>query len=681
MPTPEPLILGALMVGSEKDHLKIVKFLFDKGADVNAKNDSGYTALMYSSEKGRLEIVKFLVSKGADVNAKDNSGNTPLMYSVKEGQFKVIKFLIDANVYLNVKNKEGKTALIFSSENGDIETVKFLVDRGADVYVKDNSGKNALMWSSEKGYLEIVKFLKFVDNTKLMSSIKYGHLEIVKFLVNEGVDVNAEDDDGKTPLIYSIELGHLEIVKFLVDKGADVNAKDDDGNTALIYSSEGGHLEIVKFLVSKGADVNAKDSVGNTPLMICSDLEIVKFLVDKGADVNVRDDYGNTTLIQSIKYGDPLEIVKFLVSKGLDVNAENSHGNTALMYSSEKGRLEIVKFLVSKGANVNAKNIVGNTPLMFSLIYYDPLEIVKFLVSKGADVSAKNNSGKNVLMLSIEYIESIENEDGENYLKDVLDFLTKVKKLNFVLENINSECNASKLEKEDLLIIAKALNLTNVSKKNVCKKINDLFTRKSNYHKEKLDEKVCNTVDTLSGTNLNDVHPMFFYTIKEGNSLYCGDIREFIKLKKNPWTNTPFTKDELNRMKNEYDILTTLVKNVDDYEEVIVETIEMTLRRVMSNVLSNLSYPNSVEGYLNANSEKINLFIETLRGNILTSTEINMLNNITILPNKKLALTNLLQLKLDNDNTYIISGGNRVSALRAALEEVYNEIFETEMRR
>ncbi|PCI09756.1 MAG: hypothetical protein COB73_04925, partial [Flavobacteriaceae bacterium] len=43
--------------------------------------------------------------------------------------------------------------------------------------------------------------------------------------------------------------GDLEIVKFLVEQGANINYQNNYGWTALISASRNGHLEIVKFLV------------------------------------------------------------------------------------------------------------------------------------------------------------------------------------------------------------------------------------------------------------------------------------------------------------------------------------------------------------------------------------------------------------------------------------------------
>ena len=56
---------------------EIIKFLVNRGADVNARNDSGETALIIGCDNA--DSVKALIEAGADVNQGDNEGNTPIM--------------------------------------------------------------------------------------------------------------------------------------------------------------------------------------------------------------------------------------------------------------------------------------------------------------------------------------------------------------------------------------------------------------------------------------------------------------------------------------------------------------------------------------------------------------------------------------------------------------------------
>lgn len=66
---------------------------------------------MYALNKGRTDIAKCLIEKGADINTKDNNGWTALMYASKFGMVDVVKFLIKNNADANIKNKDGKIAL------------------------------------------------------------------------------------------------------------------------------------------------------------------------------------------------------------------------------------------------------------------------------------------------------------------------------------------------------------------------------------------------------------------------------------------------------------------------------------------------------------------------------------------------------------------------------------------
>jgi ankyrin repeat protein len=53
-------------IASANGYYSIVSSLIDRGADVNAKTDNGYTPLYFSVSGGRTEVSKLLVKNGAD---------------------------------------------------------------------------------------------------------------------------------------------------------------------------------------------------------------------------------------------------------------------------------------------------------------------------------------------------------------------------------------------------------------------------------------------------------------------------------------------------------------------------------------------------------------------------------------------------------------------------------------
>ena len=67
------------------------------------------------------------------------------------------------------------------------------------------------------------------------------------------------------PLIEAAKKGDLEKVKPLLDNGAQVNHQDQYGMTALLWASINGHADVVgRLLAQEGVDVNQGDDDGAT---------------------------------------------------------------------------------------------------------------------------------------------------------------------------------------------------------------------------------------------------------------------------------------------------------------------------------------------------------------------------------------------------------------------------------
>jgi ankyrin repeat protein len=65
--------------------LEAVQLCWELGMDVNAVNSMGLTALHGAANRGSDDIIRFLVEKGANLDVKDKEGRTPLTWA--EGVF------------------------------------------------------------------------------------------------------------------------------------------------------------------------------------------------------------------------------------------------------------------------------------------------------------------------------------------------------------------------------------------------------------------------------------------------------------------------------------------------------------------------------------------------------------------------------------------------------------------
>ena len=66
----------ALHACAQNDNsLEVMKLLVSKDAVIDAKETlRGNTSLLYAAYNGFIDLVKFLIQKGADINATDNEG-------------------------------------------------------------------------------------------------------------------------------------------------------------------------------------------------------------------------------------------------------------------------------------------------------------------------------------------------------------------------------------------------------------------------------------------------------------------------------------------------------------------------------------------------------------------------------------------------------------------------------
>jgi ankyrin repeat protein len=237
-----PLILAAYWAGAAE-----VKQLLARGADPNAKNDSGVAALIPATDN--LETTRLLVEAGADVNARTEAGESALMVAARRaGATPVAAYLLAKGADVRVSAQDGTTALHRAAESGDVEMLRLLLEKGADTNAQRKNG-----------------------STPLASAVVFDHTAAVRLLLSKG----AKPSIGDVGLNRAVFQGSVEIVKALLEAGVEVTNRKDTvfpgfGPTepilVLACFSYNARPEIVKMLLDRGADPSAKSQQGRTPL-------------------------------------------------------------------------------------------------------------------------------------------------------------------------------------------------------------------------------------------------------------------------------------------------------------------------------------------------------------------------------------------------------------------------------
>ena len=80
----------------------------------------------------RIEIVYLLFDKGADIDAKDKWVQNPLHIACEKEQERLVKYFRENGNNLEVKDKDQQTPLHIVSKIGDSDIIKYLVFKGAN---------------------------------------------------------------------------------------------------------------------------------------------------------------------------------------------------------------------------------------------------------------------------------------------------------------------------------------------------------------------------------------------------------------------------------------------------------------------------------------------------------------------------------------------------------------------
>lgn len=129
----------------KRDGYKVEEALGEPGSTIiNARDVSnGEGALHIVVARRDLTWTRYLIQKGANVNMRDNRGATPLQLAANLGFLDGIEALVDAKADVNQANDAGETPLITAIHRRNVPMMRILLKAGADPDRADNSGRTA----------------------------------------------------------------------------------------------------------------------------------------------------------------------------------------------------------------------------------------------------------------------------------------------------------------------------------------------------------------------------------------------------------------------------------------------------------------------------------------------------------------------------------------------------------
>lgn len=396
----------------------LVTELISKGANIEVRDDQGQTPLLIASSGysyNYLDVVRVLIQAKCDLKAKDHSGQNALHKAILGRSYgeNIADILLDTRkVEYDLKDNQGKSPIDYAKEKwsgskdpgdtmekildikcqnllkrGDFETL--FSDQDLVIYLIKTKPSEALNLINYGIGMNVnapgVCYIK----SPLYYSFREGHSALFRKLIDLGADIGTLEIDYNLPLNYnypSLKAG-FDILSILVQQGFNLNAQDEQGRSALYLALEYSQKETAAALIRLGCDVNLPDKDGRYPLhkVMQATLDpndrmfIIDMLLSNGADLRVRDKEDKNPLHKAMEvyHSLPEEKVNILyrfLANGVDINDIDRYGQTPfrkaldVYLKAEKNfqhenDLYVLDMLLANRANINVPDSAGQTSI------------------------------------------------------------------------------------------------------------------------------------------------------------------------------------------------------------------------------------------------------------------------------------------------------------------------------
>ncbi|KAM0796420.1 ankyrin repeat-containing domain protein [Usnea florida] len=381
---------SALHLATSNDHIEIVFFLHEHGADINLPDCQGRTPLHASVEKpGRYLCLQFLLEKNVNVHTTDDHGLTAWHLAALQGNvhaLSIIRESISENQLCpHLKDNEGRTPLHYAAQSGSRETMIFLLDHGDvdAVHEKSLDGLTALHYGFRVCPLD----------TDSSHNQDFGALEA---LLEYSADPASEDLMGKTALVSLVEMWE----KFFLEL---------EGRGDNYFHISDGFVDLFSRILENTRNASIFASVCKDPHFLCLALtfgqeELAEEILEYSPPVDAiayrifqlsplqaacyygrcsrslleelqgrsKADHGSGGVVSGLLLfacdgaaSSIKQVVTDLLELGSDPNDRSAEYRTAMMLAARGGHVAVVKMLIDHGADISSTDTNG-----WSVIHY-----------------------------------------------------------------------------------------------------------------------------------------------------------------------------------------------------------------------------------------------------------------------------------------------------------------------
>lgn len=175
-----------------------------------------YLAAVHVDLAHTVPVCEELIRRGEDVNGTVG-GWTPLHVAVEREDTHLMACLLGHGARATYQDGDrGFPALEYAANKLKRVSLECLIDHGVDINAKSNVGDSIAF--------------TLTRNTEDEASIQKS-IEMLRWAHSRGLDINTHKNDGYTPLHRTAVNGLVDYTRVLIELGADVNATNQEGRT------------------------------------------------------------------------------------------------------------------------------------------------------------------------------------------------------------------------------------------------------------------------------------------------------------------------------------------------------------------------------------------------------------------------------------------------------------------
>ena len=238
------------------DEVKIFKFLFIKGVDVNIQDREDNSLLHLAIQRNSYEIVPFLLQcSDISPNIKNESTMTPLHWIIYEKRKPTKNFdalLNSEKIDKNALDEDLHTPLHYACLFNRHEMIKQLLKKNTELKQLQQQGEKI----SEELFVK-TNVCDKNDNTPLhLAAGSSAFQAMQQLLIDENVKLNVTNKKKRTALHKAVlskqhrTENKIKCVRLLLKKGASFNGDDKYNKTALLYAFQLAEAEIALLLIN-----------------------------------------------------------------------------------------------------------------------------------------------------------------------------------------------------------------------------------------------------------------------------------------------------------------------------------------------------------------------------------------------------------------------------------------------